>query len=141
HLVEAGVTWKSEAIFQEEVGNPIARPRTIRLPTTAPRWCPTHLIPRLRGRGLHSSPPTMRSKFSIATASNASLCRDNRAPAVPVLVRISGQCPALIEPRTYLQVADHHLGGDAPPGGKGNPARPRPPRTPFYRLPACGGPM
>jgi ABC-type molybdate transport system substrate-binding protein len=24
HLVEAGVTWKSEAIFQEEIGNPIA---------------------------------------------------------------------------------------------------------------------
>jgi ABC-type molybdate transport system substrate-binding protein len=24
HLVEAGVTWKSEAIFQEEVGNPIS---------------------------------------------------------------------------------------------------------------------
>src|SRR6516165_1611011 len=23
HLVEAGVTWRSEAIFQEEVGNPI----------------------------------------------------------------------------------------------------------------------
>jgi molybdate transport system substrate-binding protein len=23
HLVEAGVTWKSEAIFQEEIGNPI----------------------------------------------------------------------------------------------------------------------
>jgi molybdate transport system substrate-binding protein len=25
HLVEAGVTWKSEAIFQEKIGNPIAR--------------------------------------------------------------------------------------------------------------------
>jgi hypothetical protein len=23
HLVEAGVTWRSEAIFQEEIGNPI----------------------------------------------------------------------------------------------------------------------
>ncbi len=25
HLVEAGVTWKSEAIFQEQIGNPISR--------------------------------------------------------------------------------------------------------------------
>jgi molybdate transport system substrate-binding protein len=25
HLVEAGVTWKSEAIFQEKIGNPIGR--------------------------------------------------------------------------------------------------------------------
>jgi molybdate transport system substrate-binding protein len=41
-LVDAGVTWRSEAIFQEKIGNPkgtsISRRRSTRSRTTVPPW-------------------------------------------------------------------------------------------------------
>jgi hypothetical protein len=39
-IVDAGVTWQSEAVFQEQVGNPIERVE-IQTLTTAPEYMPS----------------------------------------------------------------------------------------------------
>ena len=74
-LAEAGVTWRSEAIFQEEIGNPIGHvvipPEVNTLANYSAAMvagAPTRKPP---ARGSISWPPTLLSRFLSATASIA----------------------------------------------------------------------
>jgi hypothetical protein len=97
HLVEAGVTWRSEAIFQEQIGNPIGH---VDIPTavnTLANYSAAMVAgaphPEAARAGSISSVPTALSRSLSVTASGASSWFRNRC---------SGETAGERAPKVYI---------------------------------------